>query len=167
MGGNLLGEGQREHHLRGTGLFQGISVGIRHVFRDDGEGAQIGTDDLQPVAGAELVVQAANRLSVLTTGFHLRHNLPLADVTGIRGVLPGLAKIEAGGVNPVGNVLHLVPPYGVNRPPGGNVVDAVPVSPRDDGGVVGGFRPSLDFDAVHPGVHQLFQVVDHAHIPGI
>ena len=81
--------------------------------------------------------------------------------------MPRLAVIEAGGVDAVGDVIHLVPPDGVQLFTGGNIVDAVAVSTCDDGGIVGGFCPALNFDAVHACVHQVIQVVDHAHIPGI
>ena len=41
------------------------------------------------------------------------------------------------------------------------------VSAGDDGCVVGGFCPPLNLDAVNARVHQILQVVNGAHIPGI
>ena len=64
-------------------------------------------------------------------------------------------------------MLHLVPPHRVHRPPGGHVVQHMAIGPGYDGGVIGGLGPALNLQAVHPGVHQVVQVVDHAHIPGI
>ena len=67
----------------------------------------------------------------------------------------------------MGDLLHLVSPDRVDLPACGDVVDHVAVRPGDNGGVVGGFRPSLDFDAVHADTHEVVQMVDHAHVPGV
>ena len=64
-------------------------------------------------------------------------------------------------------MLHLVPPHRVYGPSGGRIVQHVAVGPGYDGRVIGGLGPALDLQAVHPGIHQVVQVVDHAHIPGI
>ena len=64
-------------------------------------------------------------------------------------------------------MLHLVPPDGVCLPACGYVVDAVAVGSGDDGGIVGGLGPSLDFDAVNARFYQILQMVNGAHIPGI
>ena len=67
----------------------------------------------------------------------------------------------------MGDVLHLVPPDGIQRQALRNRVNAVPVGACDNGGVVGGLCPALQLDAVHTGALQIVQVVDHAHIPGV
>ena len=67
----------------------------------------------------------------------------------------------------MGNMLHLIPPHGVRFPSGKGIVQAVPVRTRYNSGIVGRLGASFQLDAVHPCVQQLFQVVDHAHIPGI
>ena len=41
------------------------------------------------------------------------------------------------------------------------------VGAGDDGGIIGGFGAALDLQAVDPGVAELVQMVDHAHIAGI
>ena len=41
------------------------------------------------------------------------------------------------------------------------------VGSRHDGGVVGGFGTALDLQAVHPGIPELREVVDGAHVPGV
>ena len=64
-------------------------------------------------------------------------------------------------------MLHLVPPDGVCLPACGYVVDAVAVGSGDDGGIVGRLCPSFNLDAVNARVHQVFQMVNGAHIPGI
>ena len=83
------------------------------------------------------------------------------------GVLARLAEIEAGGIDSVGNMVHLIPPDLVYGTACGQIVDDMAVSAGDDGGVVGGFCTALDLDAVHTGIGKLLQVVDHAHIPGV
>ena len=65
------------------------------------------------------------------------------------------------------DVLHLVPPDGVGGAALRHVVDGMAVSPGDDGGIIGGFGPALDLQAVHSGVHEVVQMVDHAHITGV
>ncbi len=82
-------------------------------------------------------------------------------------VLSGLAVVEAGGIDPVGHMVHLVPPYLVHRTACGNVIDHMPVGTGNDGGIVGALGPALDLDAVNTGIHEIGKVVDHAHIPGI
>ena len=64
-------------------------------------------------------------------------------------------------------MLHLVPPDGIDRSPRRDIVQHVAVGSGDDGGIVAGFGPALDLQAVHPGVHQIVQMVDHAHVPGV
>ena len=108
-----------EFHLGGSRFFQRIAVGIGHDGSGDGEGAHIGADNFQRVSRAEFVVQAAHRQSVFVAGFYLRHDLPLPDVPGGSYVLPRFAVIEAGGVDAVGNVIHLIPPDGVKHPASG------------------------------------------------
>ena len=56
----------------------------------------------------------------------------------------------------MGHVLHLVPPDGIDFPACRHIVDAVPVSPGDDGGIVGGFCPALNFDAVNVRLATVF-----------
>ena len=65
------------------------------------------------------------------------------------------------------DVLHFVPPYRVHGPPRGHVVQYMAVGSGDDGGVVAGLGPALDFQTVHTRVHQIVQMVDHAHVPGV
>ena len=67
----------------------------------------------------------------------------------------------------MGNVFHLIPPDRVQGTARRCVVDTMAVSAGDDGRIVGGLGPAFDLDAVHTGVHQFLQVVDHAHIPGV
>ena len=105
------------------------------VFGSESKGTQVGTDDLQFVACLELVVEGAGGDSVFITGFYLCHDLPLPDVAGIFCVLTGISVIEAGGVDAVGYMVHLVPPHGVQRDAGGGGVNGVAVGSGDDDGV--------------------------------
>ncbi len=65
------------------------------------------------------------------------------------------------------DVLHLIPPHRVKRPSCGHVVQTMTVRAGNDGRVIGGLGPTLDLQAVHPGGHQVVQMIDHAHIPGV
>ena len=67
----------------------------------------------------------------------------------------------------MGDVLHFVAPDRVQGLALSGGIDAVAVGPCDDGGIVGRLGPALQLDAVHPGIHEVAQVVDHAHIPGV
>ena len=67
----------------------------------------------------------------------------------------------------MGHMLHLVPPHRVNGLPCRHIVNHMAVSPGDNGGVVGRLGPAFNLDTVHPGFHQILQVVDGAHIPGV
>ena len=140
---------------------------IPHGPRRHWKGLAVRPHALQGIPPGELIAQAACCKALFIAGFHHGHNLPLPDVTGGLGVLPGLAVVEAGGIHPVGDVLYFVTPHRVRGLTLENGIDAVPVSAGDDGGIVAGFGPALQLDAVHARVHQVVQVVDHAHIPGI
>ena len=74
--------------------------------------------------------------------------MPLPDVTGMLSVLSRFAVVEAGGVDPVGNFVHLAPPDGINGAAGGQVINHMAVSAGDDGGIVGGFGTAFDLDAI-------------------
>ena len=82
-------------------------------------------------------------------------------------ILSRIPKIEAGGINPMGNVFNLITPDRVNVPPGKCVINTVPVRTGDNGGIIRGLGPAFNFDAVDAGLHQLLQMVNGAHIPGI
>ena len=64
-------------------------------------------------------------------------------------------------------MLHLVSPHRICGPSGNCVVQHMAVGPGHDGGVVCRFGPSLNLQAVHPGVYKVGKMVYHAHIPGV
>ena len=64
-------------------------------------------------------------------------------------------------------MLHLVPPDGVDALARPDLVDDVAVRAGDDGGVVLAFRAAFQLDAVDARVHDVVQMVDHAHIAGV
>ena len=167
MGGHGLGQLHGELHLGGAGLIDGVTLAVCQDLGGDGEGTGIGANHFQLVAGAELVVQTAHGQAVFVAGLHLGHDLPLPDVTGMLRILAGLAEIEAGGIDSVGNMIHLVPPDPVDLPAGVDIIQHMAVSAGDDGGIIGGFGAAFDLDAIDAGIHQLLQMVDGAHIPGI
>ena len=64
----------------------------------------------------------------------------------------------------VAHVLHLVAPDGVCLPARRHIVEHVAVRARHNSGVVGGLCAAFDLDAVDARVHDVVQMVDHAHI---
>ena len=65
------------------------------------------------------------------------------------------------------DVLYLVTPDRVNGAACRDVVQHMAVGPGDDGGVVAGLGTALDLQAVHPRVHEVVQMVDHAHVAAV
>ena len=155
MGGYRFGKFQTELHLRRSGLVQGVSFQIGHFFCSEIKGAQIRAYDLQNITCVELVVQRAKGNAVLITFFHLGNDLSLPDITGILGVLTGFAVVEAGGVDPVGHMIHFIPPDLVDGTAGIDVIDHMAVCAGDDGGIVGGLCPAFNLDAVNAHINQI------------
>ena len=161
------GQPELQQHLGISGFFDHGSGLIPH-FRDrHGKGTQVRPYQLHRVTGAELVPQGNDSVAVGVTFRDQRHHLPFPDVAGIFVVLAGITVVKAGGIGPVADVLHLVPPHRVNGAARGGIVQTVPVSAGDDGGIVGGFGPTLDLQTGQAHIQQVIQMVDHAHITGI
>ena len=136
MGRDWFGKHHGELHLRCSGFVNGSSFLIGHSFSADFKWAQIRSHNLQNIAFMEFVTQAAHSGSVFITAFHNGANLPLADVTGVFGVLTRKTEIETGGVNPVSNLLHF---SGYRSPfhpqtPGNTPRVAFPLQARTDSG---------------------------------
>ena len=102
---NRLRQLKIELHLRGPGLFQRGVFFVEHFLCRERKGTQIRAYRLQCRTLGEFVPQGAQRKAVFVTAFHNGADLPLPDIPGILRVLSGEAVVEAGGVDPVGNVL--------------------------------------------------------------
>ena len=64
-------------------------------------------------------------------------------------------------------MLHLIPPYRINGSARCHVINDMAVRAGNNGSVIGTLGPALDLQTAEARVHQLFHMVDHAHIPGV
>ena len=65
------------------------------------------------------------------------------------------------------HVLHLIPPYRIHFPACRYIINDVAVGTGNDGSVIGAFCPSFDFQTAEADIHQLPNMVDHTHVPGV
>ena len=65
------------------------------------------------------------------------------------------------------HVLYLVAPNGVRHAASRHIIQHVAVRARNNCGIIGRFRTPLNLQAVHTCIHQIVQMVDHAHIAGV
>ena len=79
-------------------FFQCVAFLIVNILRGEGKGPQVGTNDFQFITLFKLIVQRAYGNAVFVTGFHFGNDLPLPEITGVFGVLAGLAIIETSGI---------------------------------------------------------------------
>ena len=117
---HLPGQPELQQHLGISGFFD-HGPGLIPHFRDGhGKGPQIRPHQLHRVTGAELVPQGNDGVAAGVTFRDQRHYLPFPDVAGIFVVLAGITVVKAGGIGPVADVLHLIPPHRVKRAPCGH-----------------------------------------------
>ena len=143
-------------HLRGSGFLKVIAIQIFHGACSDASGLAVRTNDFQFVASHKFIAKTAKRQTVFITAFHNGADLPLSDISGMFGILPRLAVIEAGGVYPVGNMIYFIQPNGLGLSAGIDIVDYMAVRTGDNGGVISGFCTAFDFDAIDSCVYEIF-----------
>ena len=65
------------------------------------------------------------------------------------------------------DMLHLIPPHGVDGLSGQYVVQTVAVCTGDNRRVIRGLCAPLNLQTADSGIAQVVQMVDHAHVPGV
>ena len=88
-GRHLTGQLHAEGHLRVADLLQWKAIPIPEALHPQSLRPDIGPHQLQTVAHSEFIVQGQKGISLPVTGLHLGHDLPVPDISGILGVLPG------------------------------------------------------------------------------
>ena len=117
--------------------------------------------------GGEFVSQATQGQTIFVTAFHNGADLPLPYVPGVLCILSRVAIVETCRVVAVTYMLHFIPPNRVNFPSGADIVNGMTVCAGDDGSIVSGFCPAFDLNAINACIHQILQMVNGTHIPGI
>ena len=147
----------------------GLALAVLQRIHPEGDGFSAGDQQLQLVPQGKPVPLGQYRVSVFVAADHIGRNLILPDIPGVfielgRG---RLAVEEAGAVGPVADLVDLVLPDLLQGQVLHRRVDAVAVGLGDHGGIVGGFHPALDLQAVDPSLQQFRYVVDHAQVLGV
>ena len=64
-------------------------------------------------------------------------------------------------------MLHLVAPDRIHSAARRYIIQYMAIGAGHNGGIVSGLGASFYFQAIHTGIHQIVQMIDHAHIAGI
>ena len=67
----------------------------------------------------------------------------------------------------VADMLHLITPDGIHRLPCRHSIQAMTISAGHDRRIISRLGTAFDLQAGNTGIHQIIQMVDHAHIPGV
>ena len=147
----------------------GETVPVEEVVEDDRVRRGAGPQDLGRIA-AEKAVPLGKHGAPAGHPLADGDDLPPAHIAAAAVHLPRLpAEIEAGAVLPVADLLRLLrDPFGERSlRVAGPGVDGAAVGVGGRGGVVGRFRPSLDFEAADARARQFRDMADHAQVAGV
>ncbi len=192
-GGDGEGDACPEGHFGVGDVRADAAFGVVQLADVEEAAGLAGGDDLGGVGGADLVllheaVEAAvgglvgdahgedgGKLGLRLGGIGLEGGAVvsfLADVVAALHDLrldQGVVEVEAGGVFAVGDAFQLLHPGGIETIMGGIAgvgVHGHAIGVGDHGGVVGGFHAAFELEGVDAALHQLGDVLDHAHVAG-